>query len=174
MERTIRAAIANGVQVGAHPGFPDLSGFGRRKMHIPPNELKAIIKYQLAAIMGMAESLGTSINYIKPHGALYNMVADDGEVSKTLIDATQETRPGLPIMGLAGSVFQDICHAENVPFVAEAFADRQYEPDGRLRSRSLEGAVHADPEVASQQVLDIVINQHVAASDGSKIPLTAS
>ena len=89
MEKTIKAAIKHQVQVGAHPGFPDLPGFGRRKMDLASDELKAVIKYQLAAIKGMAESLGTTVRYVKPHGALYNMAADDESISKILIEATR-------------------------------------------------------------------------------------
>jgi len=173
MERTIKAAIENGVQIGAHPGFPDLAGFGRRKMELPAEELKAVVKYQLAAIKCMAESLGTSVGYVKPHGALYNMAAESEEISKTLINSVQEIDGGLVIMGLAGSLFQDICHADNMPFVAEAFADRSYESNGRLRSRSLEGAVLTNSEIAAQQVLDIVLNQQVVAYDGSTVRVQA-
>ena len=173
MEQTILAAIEHGVQVGAHPGFPDLAGFGRRKMELPLKELKAVVKYQLGAIKGIAESLGTSVGYVKPHGALYNMAADDEGISKTLIEATREIDSNLWIMGLAGSLFQELCKAENMPFVAEAFADRRYQPNGRLRSRLLEGAVLTDLEIISQQVLDIVLKQEIKAYNGSSVKLEA-
>jgi UPF0271 protein len=173
MEHTVKAAIEHGVKVGAHPGFPDLAGFGRRKMELPSHELKAIIKYQLSAIKGVAESLGTSVGYVKPHGALYNMAANDEMIAKTLVSAIREIDDGMMIMGLSGSLFQEICHAANIPFVAEAFADRRYERSGNLRSRGLEGAVLSDPEVAANQVMDIVQNQYVIAHDGAKVAIEA-
>jgi len=170
MEKTIKGAIQHQVQVGAHPGFPDLPGFGRRNMDLVPDELKAVIKYQLAAIKGMAESLGTTVKYVKPHGALYNLAADDENISRILIEATREISDDFLLMGLAGSLFQEICHAENMAFVAEAFADRTYESNGRLRSRSLDGSVLTDPEAVTDQVLNMVVNQQISTYDGS--PLT--
>ena len=173
MEQTIKLAIEHGVQIGAHPGFPDLAGFGRRKMELSQEELKANVKYQLAAIKGMAESLGTSVVYVKPHGALYNLAADSEEVSNTLIAGVMEIDQNLMIMGLAGSLFQEICLAQNLPFIAEAFADRCYQANGRLRSRSLDHSVITDPKQAAQQVLDLVANQQVTTFDGTVISLEA-
>lgn len=171
MHRTIEAAIKHGVQIGAHPGFPDLAGFGRRNMALSPDELKAVIKYQLAAIQGMARSLGTSVKYVKPHGALYNLASGDEKVAKTLIAAIDEIDPGLFIMGLAGSLFQQICLSLNVPFIAEGFADRGYGPDGNLYSRSLPGAVITDPETAASQVMDMVLKNQITTIEGQVIPM---
>jgi UPF0271 protein len=169
MENTIRAAIDHGVQIGAHPGYPDLAGFGRRKMDLPSHELKAIIKYQLAAIMGMAKSLGTAVRYVKPHGALYNEAADNERIAVILIESVQDINRSIPIMGLAGSQFQEICNQQEVTFVAEAFADRSYESSGKLRSRALEGAVITSPEKAVAQVLDIIFNKQITSHDGITI-----
>jgi len=171
MHRTIETAIAYQVQIGAHPGFPDLAGFGRRNVELPPDELKAIIKYQLAAICGMAKSLGTSVKYVKPHGALYNQASGDEEISKILITAVREIDPGLLIMGLSGSVFQEICRSENVSFIAEGFADRSYCADGSLCPRALPGAVISDPEKASRQVMSMVLENQVKSIEGEVIPL---
>ena len=166
MENTIRRAIDHGVRIGAHPGYPDLAGFGRRKMDLPSHELKAIIKYQLAAIMGMAKSLGTAVKYVKPHGALYNEAADSERIAAILIESVQEINRSIPIMGLAGSHFQEICNQQEVAFVAEAFADRSYESNGKLRARALEGAVITNPEKAVAQVLDIIFKKQITSYDG--------
>ncbi len=170
MEHSIRTAVKYGVQVGAHPGYPDLAGFGRRKMDLPPQELKAIIKYQLAAIMGMARSLGTSVKYLKPHGALYNAAVENQQIAMIVIESVQEISRTMPIMGLAGSLFQDICGSQGVTFVAEAFADRSYEANGKLRSRSEAGALITDPNQAVAQVLDIVLKGQVKSHDDIMIP----
>lgn len=173
MERTIKEALLHQVQIGAHPGFPDMAGFGRRKMDLSSDELKAAVKYQVSAIKGVAESLGASIRYVKPHGALYNLAAVDESVSNTLVQAIREIDPGLIIMGLAGSLFQEICANQDIRFVAEAFADRQYQADGSLRSRSLPESVFEDPNVVTNQVLEIILHQQVTAYDGSIVPLEA-
>jgi UPF0271 protein len=173
MEHTIGLAIKHGVQIGAHPGFPDLSGFGRRKIDLSPEDLRSIIKYQLAAISGMAKSLGTAIKYVKPHGALYNLASDHEITARSIINAVGEINASLPIMGLAGSQFQTICEAENIPFIAEAFADRAYQANGRLLSRSQSGSVLTDPAMVAQQVLSIVVNQQVTAHDGTTVPINA-
>ena len=173
MENTIRAAVSHGVQIGAHPGYPDLAGFGRRKMDLPSHELKAIIKYQLAAIMGMAKSLGTAVKYVKPHGALYNEAADNERIAVILIESVQDINRSIPIMGLAGSQFQEICNQQEVTFVAEAFADRSYESSGKLRSRALKGAVLTSPEKAVSQVLDIILKKQITSHDGITIPQSA-
>ena len=173
MERTIKLAIKHSVQIGAHPGFPDLAGFGRRKMDLTPGDLKSIIKYQLAAIIGMSKSLGAEIKYVKPHGALYNLAADHEPTSNSIIQAVKEINPSLSIMGLAGSDFLALCEAENVPFISEAFADRAYQKNGRLLSRTKQGSVLTDPSAVTQQVLSIVLDHQVKADDGTIVPLTA-
>lgn len=173
IESTIRQAIAHGVQVGAHPGFPDLQGFGRRKMQIKPNELKAIVKYQIAALKGLTESLGSKLIYVKPHGALYNQAADNEAEAKAIVEAVKEIDEELILMGLAGSLMENMALSQKRPFVAEAFADRRYTDIGRLRSRALENAVIHDPQEAAQQVISIVKNQCVYSYSGQEIPLKA-
>ena len=123
--------------------------------------------------MGVAVSLGTAVGYVKPHGALYNMAADDESISRVLIEATREIDDKLAIMGLAGSLFQEVCTSENLRFVPEAFADRKYTIDGRLCSRSMEGSVLTDPEIATKQVLDVVLNQSVSSNENTKVPVQA-
>lgn len=173
IERTISKALQHGVQIGAHPSYPDLAGFGRRKMQLPREELKAIIKYQVAALKGMAESLGGRLAYVKPHGALYNTAADDESESTTIIRAIREIDPQLALMGLAGSTTERVAAREGITFIAEAFADRKYEANGRLMSRSKAGSVISDPEAAVAQVLSIILEQRVVSADGTSVPIRA-
>lgn len=173
IEQSLKRAIEYGVRIGAHPGYPDLGGFGRRKMQIGRAELKAILKYQIAALKGMAESLGGKLSYVKPHGALYNTASTDASETEVILSAIREIDPNLAFMGLAGSIMQDIAAKQGAPFIAEAFADRCYEPDGTLMSRSKAGAVIHDPEAAVTQVLSIISQQQVRSSNGSYISLKA-
>jgi len=164
METTIKKAIAHDVIIGAHPSYPDLAGFGRRKMQVPPNELKAILKYQIAAIKGMTESLGRQLVYVKPHGALYNTAASSRAETEAVIEAIRSIDPQLALMGLAGSMMEMVAKEQQILFIAEAFADRQYTADGRLQSRQIEGAVIHDPQKSAQQVLSIMQKQQVISA----------
>lgn len=171
IENTIKKAIQYGVQVGGHPSYPDLQGFGRRKMSVPAVELKAIIKYQIAAIKGITESHNGKMTYVKPHGALYNTAASDEKEASIIIQAIQEIDENIAIMGLAGSTNELLAKEMGIRFIAEAFADRRYTADGRLMSRSKVGAVLHKPEDTASQVLSMVKQKTVTADDGSIIPL---
>jgi len=173
IEKTIKGALAHGVQIGAHPSYPDLAGFGRRYMQIKADELKAIVKYQVAALKGMTESLGGQLAYVKPHGALYNTAAKQKTEALAIIEAVQAIDSSLILMGLAGSPIEALAREIGIPFVAEAFADRKYMSDGSLRSRTLDEAVIEDPEEATAQVLSIVLDQRVQTYEGSSLPLKA-
>ena len=173
IEMTIKKAIAHNVQIGAHPGYPDLAGFGRRKMQLPANELKAILKYQIAAIKGMTESLGGQLAYVKPHGALYNTASNSREETAVIIEAIRSIDPQLSLMGLAGSVMETMAKEQEIPFIAEAFADRKYTADGRLQSRQIEGAVIHDPQQSAAQVLSIIQKQQVVSASGTIVPIIA-
>jgi len=173
IEKTIQGALAYAVQIGAHPSYPDLAGFGRRKMQIKSDELRAIIKYQVAALKGMVESLGGKLTYVKPHGALYNTAAHQTEEAWAIIKAVQEIDSELYLMGLAGSPIADLAQKLQVPFIAEAFADRKYMSDGKLRSRSKIGAVIETPLEAAQQVVDIVLRNRVETYEGETWSLRA-
>ncbi len=173
MEKTIALAISHDVQIGAHPGYPDLQGFGRRKMLMSPSELKSMIKYQLAAIMGVAESLGAKVKYVKPHGALYNTAAHDQTTALAIIEGVSEIDDQLYLMGLAGCPMADWARQSGLPFVAEAFADRRYESTGKLRSRALAGAVIQDAEEAANQVLNIVMHGKIVSFDGAELQISA-
>ncbi|MEL6867249.1 MAG: 5-oxoprolinase subunit PxpA [Bacteroidota bacterium] len=173
IEQTIKSALKHNLRIGAHPSYPDLAGFGRRAMQIVPSELKSIIKYQIAAVKGLTESLGGSLTYVKPHGALYNTAAKTETEATVIMEAIREIDDSLLLMGLAGSPIEQWAKDHKIPFIAEAFADRQYTPEGRLMSRQLSGALIQDPLQAAQQVMDIATNQKVQTANGSYIPLKA-
>lgn len=173
MEKTLKLALEHEVKIGAHPGYPDLVGFGRRTMQLKSEELRAIVTYQIAAVKGMAESLGGKLRYVKPHGALYNKASGDEAETMAIIQAIQSIDESLIFMGLAGSIMEELAKQHDIPFVAEAFADRRYEKNGRLMSRSKEGSVIVDPKQAAQQVLSIVRDQKVSIPDGSQIKVAA-
>lgn len=173
IEQTIKQAIQHKVKIGAHTSYPDLQGFGRRKMQIKAEELKAIIKYQIAVIQGLSESLGGKMSYVKPHGALYNSMADNEEEALVVIRAIQEFNPNLALMGLAGSLVEDIAKQEKIEFIAEAFADRRYNSQGKLASRNQANAVITNPAEAQKQVLSIIEKQEVETIEGNLIKITA-
>lgn len=173
LEKTISMAIANHTRIGAHPSYPDLMGFGRQKMHIPFPQLKALVKYQVAALKGLVESQGAQLAYVKPHGALYNSIAKDAEEAKVVIEAIQEIDPQLQLMGLAGSHLAALSTQMNIGFIAEAFADRKYESDGHLASRNKAGSVLQDPQKIADQVLSIVKDQKVNTLENTQISLQA-
>ncbi|MEZ5044535.1 MAG: 5-oxoprolinase subunit PxpA [Saprospiraceae bacterium] len=173
IEETIKGALAHGVQIGAHPSYPDLAGFGRRQMQIRKAELKAIVKYQICALKGMTESLGGRLVYVKPHGALYNTAAKDKEEAIAIIEAIQEVDADMFLMGLAGSPIAMWAAEAQIPFVGEAFADRQYGNDGHLRARNQEGALITNADQAATQVLSIVLSQKVISNEGENIPVAA-
>lgn len=173
IEKTIDLAIEHGVQIGAHPGYPDLQGFGRRVLPMLAKELSSFIKYQVAALKGLVESKGHRLTYVKPHGALYNEMAKNKEVAAIVIQAIKSIDSQLRIMGLAGSHVKQVCDGEHMHFIAEAFADRQYEANGQLRPRALEGAVLHDSDKAAEQVLSITENKRTFSLSGEEVKIEA-
>ncbi len=173
IQKTIEMAIAQGVQIGAHPGYPDLQGFGRRVIPMSAEELSASIKFQVAALKGMVESAGGQLKYVKPHGALYNEMAINEKEASTVVKAIKSIGPNLMIMGLAGSHVKQIVEAEGMTFIAEAFADRRYEADGKLMSRAKENSVIHNAQDAVNQVLSVVKNGYTQTLNGEKVELQA-
>jgi UPF0271 protein len=173
MERTIRLAVEHGVAVGAHPGYPDLVGFGRRDLDMTRAELMASIVSQIGAVAMMARSLGTELRHVKPHGALYNRAARDTAVAETIAAAIRRSAPELVLVGLAGSELIEAGSGAGLLVAAEAFADRAYEADGSLRSRRLNGAILASPAAAARQAIGIVRDGRVTADDGTEVPVRA-
>lgn len=166
MEQTIAAALAHNVRIGAHPSYPDLAGFGRRPMSIPATELKAIIKYQVAALKGMVESQGGRLHYVKPHGALYNEMAKNNQEAAIVIEAIQSIDSSLALMGLAESSLIALAAKMGIDFIAEAFIDRRYQHQTQLVSRKLPQAVIQEEQLATQQFLRMIQEQKVQTDYG--------
>src|SRR5262245_46100963 len=173
IERTVRLAASHGVAVGAHPGYPDLVGFGRRDLDMTPAELEASIVYQVGAVAAFAADAGVPLRHVKPHGALYNAAARDPALAEVVARAVRRVSPTLVLVGLAGSSLVAAARAAGLTAAQEAFADRAYEADGSLRSRRLDGAVHADPNIVAAQALAIVREGRVTAHDGSSVAVRA-
>ena len=171
LARTCRAAAARDVRVGAQVGYFDLAGFGRRRIEVAPAELTADVIYQIGALQALARAAGTTLAYVKPHGALYNTIATDRDQARAVAEAVHAADPELPVLGLAGSVFFTEARRLGLRTVAEAFADRAYRPDGHLLPRSDSGAVLRDPVHIAERVVDMVKSGTVTAVDGSVVKI---
>lgn len=169
--RTLREAASRGVVVGAHVGYPDLVGFGRRNMDPSSDELVADVIYQIGALQGLAAAAGTRVRYVKPHGALYNTIAYDARQADDVISAILAVDDTLVLMGLAGSPLVARARARGLRVVAEAFADRAYAPQGTLVSRREPGAVLHDAEQVAERMLALVRTGRITANDGSAVAL---
>jgi UPF0271 protein len=155
MMRTVRLAKQNGVKVGAHPGYPDLQGFGRRPMDLLPEEVEALLLYQLSAMAGICHAEGVEMLHVKPHGALYNQAAKDRSLAKVIAQTVARFQHNLILFGLAGSVLIEEGQVAGLEVAAEGFADRAYEPDGSLRSRRLPGAMLTNTDEIAQQAVTL-------------------
>lgn len=173
MDKTIDISKKEEVKVGAHPGFFDLMGFGRRNISVTSEELKSYIKYQLGAIMAIAKAKGEKIQHIKPHGAMYNMAAKDSELAMAISQAVLEVDQDIILVGLSGS--EIIKAGENVGLKVanEVFADRAYNFDGTLVSRKSEGACIHDTDLAIRRALRMVKEGKVTAVNGEDIDIKA-
>jgi UPF0271 protein len=169
LARTCRAAAERGVRIGAQVGYFDLAGFGRRRIEVAPAELTADVMYQIGALQALARAAGSALAYVKPHGALYNTIVDHREQARAVAEAVYAVEPGLPVLGLAGSVFFEEAERRGLRTVAEAFADRAYLPDGRLLPRSEADAVLRDPGQIAERVLNMVDTGTVTSVDGTVI-----
>jgi UPF0271 protein len=170
---TCREAAAAGVVIGAHVGYRDLAGFGRRFLDIDPNELADDVVYQIGALQALAAAEGARVKYVKPHGGLYNAIVHHTAQARAVVDAVRSVDPGLPIMGLPGSEVLRLAEAAGLRAVPEAFADRAYTPEGTLVSRSLPGAVLDDPAQVAEHVLRMATESAVRALDGSILKIRA-
>ena len=173
MENTVALAKEFGTAVGAHPGFPDLMGFGRRNMVLTPEEAKAYMKYQLGALMAFTTAKGMKIQHVKPHGALYNMAAVDEKLAKALCEAVHEVDPEIIFMGLAGSKMISVAKEVGLKTASEVFADRAYNDDGTLVSRKLPGAMIKDKELAIKRVVRMIKEGVVESINGNDIAIQA-
>ncbi|WP_407313319.1 LamB/YcsF family protein [Pseudomonas sp. nanlin1] len=171
--RTLKAAVAKNVSVGAHVAYPDKVGFGRRNMDVTSEELTADVIYQIGALQGLAKAAGTSVSYVKPHGALYNTIAHDRRQALAVIAAIRAVDPTLVLVALAGSELIELARSEGLPCIAEAFADRAYTPQGTLVSRREPGAVLHDPQLVAERMLRLVQDGTLEAIDGSQTRIQA-
>lgn len=171
MEKTVALAKKNGVAVGAHPGFPDLVGFGRRNLNASPTEVKTYIKYQLGALQAFAKAEGIKLQHVKPHGALYNMAAKDSKLAMAIAEAIKEVDDDLILMGLANSEMIKAGEALGLKVANEVFADRAYNDDGTLVARSLPGAVIHDKELAIKRVIRMVKEGKVESINGKDVDI---
>jgi UPF0271 protein len=173
MRATIALAREKGVAIGAHPGFQDLVGFGRREMKASPAEVTDLVLYQVAALAGMAAAQGVKLQHVKPHGALYNMACKDRDLADAIATAVASLDRSLVLFGLPNSELLRAGEAVGLPVAAEVFADRAYDPDGSLTSRAKPGSVvHHTPQVV-ERAIKMVKDQTVIAIDGSTIALRA-
>lgn len=171
--QTLKQAAQLKVSIGAHVSYPDLVGFGRRNMDVAYDELYADVLYQISALQGLAQVAGTSVRYVKPHGALYNTIATNLTQAKAVIDAILAYDSSLVLVALAGSPLIEFARMQGLRVVSEAFADRAYHRDGTLVSRRQEGAVLHDVEMIAERVLDMIKKKGVISIEGEFTPLKA-
>src|SRR5436190_22690503 len=169
LRATIRAAKAHGVAVGAHPGFPDLVGFGRRELNVTAREAEDLTLYQIAAVAGVAAAEGVRLQHVKPHGALFNMAVRNGELAGAIARAVAAFDRSLILFGLPGSEILAAGGAAGLRVAAEVFADRAYESDGSLASRRKPGSVIHDPEAVVARAVRMVTDRTVVAVDGTVV-----
>ena len=169
MERSVAQAARLGVAVGAHPSYPDREGYGRRRMSIPDEDLRASLTGQLDALAAVAERHGVRLAHVKPHGALYNEAADDEALSRVIVGATKVADPSLALVALAGSVLLSVARSEGLSAIPEGFADRRYLPDGRLAPRTAGGALISDPDAAAEQAVRLALGEPVGTMDGGEL-----
>jgi UPF0271 protein len=170
---TVREAASRGVAIGAHVAYPDRVGFGRRPMDVTSAELTADVIYQIGALQGICAAAGTRVTYVKPHGALYNTIAQDARQAAAVIEGIRAIDPALVMMGLAGAPILAQAAEAGLKTVAEAFADRAYTPTGALVSRREAGAVLHDPELIAARMLRLATEGVIEAVDGSVLRLQA-
>ncbi|WP_404469228.1 LamB/YcsF family protein [Sutcliffiella horikoshii] len=171
--KTVKKAAELGVSVGAHPGFPDLAGFGRRDMHMSKQEIFNLVVYQIGAIQAAARVAGTQVHHVKPHGALYNLASKDEMVSTAIAEAVHSVDPDLILFGLAGSKLVRAGENVGLRVAQEVFADRTYQQDGTLTPRSHAKAMIHDADLAVERVLRMVTDGKVTAVNGEDIFIQA-
>lgn len=169
MRRVIERSKEEGVSIGAHPGFNDLWGFGRRRIDMKPYDLECMIAYQIGALQAMAAFAGEKVTHVKPHGALNNMAAENEEYAMAIGRAIKAVDRDLIYVALSGSEMEKAAVKLDLPLAREGFCDRQYEDDGNLTSRKVPGAVIKDPEVATRQVVEMVVEGVIVSRNGKRI-----
>jgi UPF0271 protein len=170
--RVCRSAAERGVRIGAQVSYRDLAGFGRRFIDVAPEDLVADVVYQIGALGAIADAAGSTVSYVKPHGALYNTIVTNHEQAAAVAEAVGLVDPGLPVLGMTGSALFEEATRRGLDTVAEAFADRAYQPDGRLVSRREPGAVLHDPAQIAARVVTMVSAGQITAIDGTLIAVS--
>lgn len=173
MRETVQLAIEQGVKIGAHPGLPDLVGFGRREMEITPQEAYDLIIYQIGALQGFLTTYKETMQHVKPHGALYNMAAKNEELAAAVAQAVYDISPSLVLFGLAGSELTKAGEKLGLPTAHEVFADRTYQKNGTLTSRLQEDALITEPEKSVAQVVKMITQGRVKSRQRTEIKLQA-
>ena len=173
MAKTVRSALEHGVAVGAHPGFADLQGFGRRNMSLSPEEVHDLVLYQIGALQAFVKAEGSKLHHVKPHGALYNMAAQDSAMAKAIAEAVYRFDADLILYGLSGSELVLQAEKLGLKTASEVFADRSYLSSGQLMPRAQEGAVIKDQQTSLGQVRQLVIDQQVMANNGNLVNIKA-
>lgn len=173
LRATIRLAKAHGVAIGAHPGFPDLAGFGRREMHVTSKEAEDFILYQIAAVAGVAAAEGARLDHVKAHGALFNMAARDRPLADALARAVAAFDRSLCLFAPPDSEIVHAARKLGLPIAIEVFADRAYEADGQLVSRQKPGAVIHDVDTIVARAVGLIADREVVAVDGSRLHVDA-
>ena len=172
MRATVGLALEHGVAVGAHPGFPDLAGFGRRELQVSPRDVEDFVVYQIGALAGIAAAQGVRLQHVKPHGALFNMAVRDAALADAIARAVAMIDKSMILFGLPGSELVAAGLRAGLRTACEVFADRAYRPDGTLVPRQEEGAVIHDAGEVEARVIGMVRDQAVQAVDGTRVPLT--
>ena len=173
MRSTIEQALRWGVAIGAHPGYADRENFGRVALRRSAEEVAESVYEQVRALASIAEECGARVGHVKPHGALYNQAARDPQLAGAIARGVARWNRGVVMVGLAGSLMLEVFRGAGFLVAAEAFADRRYEADGSLRPRRFADALIREPEEAARQVLRIVEQQSVVASDGTEVTVAA-
>jgi UPF0271 protein len=173
MQNTVAAAIKKGVAIGAHPGLPDLQGFGRREMQVTASEAYQMVLYQIGALYAFVKAANGRLNHVKAHGALYNMAARDPLLAKAIVDAVHDFDPGLILFALANSEMVMAAKKTGLAYASEVFADRTYQDDGSLTPRSHKDALITDEQQSLNQVLLMVNKQQVISANQKAIDLKA-
>lgn len=173
MAKTVSAAKAAGVAIGAHPGYPDLMGFGRRNMTCSPQEVTAYVQYQMGALMAFAAAQGIPLQHVKPHGNLYNMAAKDMDLATAIAGAIAAVNKDIILLALAGSKMIAAAQKSGLRVASEVFADRAYQADGNLVPRTQAGAVIHDEDKAIRRTVRMVTEGKVTAITGEDVPIDA-
>lgn len=173
MEQTVRACLENDVAIGAHPGYLDREGFGRRPMQLNADEIRTDVMYQIGALQAFCRAAGTEVRHVKPHGALYNLAAVDEMAARAILSAMVAVAPGAMLFAQPGSVIAQLAEANGIRVVGEAFADRAYMRDGTLAPRTLPGAMLSTEQERAARVRQLVHREPIPTLDGGELRLTA-